>query len=64
MGGIHSGAGDSPLSDALVGASETGTQTFLITGELYSYVAGGLSESATNYRNAEQANITSVGGLW
>jgi hypothetical protein len=57
-------AGDSPLADALVGASETGTQTFLITGELYSYVAGGLSESAANYRNAEQANITSVGGLW
>jgi hypothetical protein len=57
-------AGDSPLADALVGASEGGTQTFLITGELYSYVAGSISESAANYRNAEQANITSIGGLW
>ena len=58
------GGRDSPLADALVGASETGTQTFLVTGELYSYVAGGLSESAANYRNAEQSNITSMGGLW
>jgi hypothetical protein len=57
-------AGDSPLADALVGASEGGTQTFLITGELYKYVADAISESATNYRNAEQANITSIGGLW
>jgi hypothetical protein len=57
-------AGDSPLADALVGASEGGTQTFLITGELYSYVAGAISESAANYQKAEQTNITSVGGLW
>jgi hypothetical protein len=64
IAGMAGAAGDSPLADTLVGASETGTQTFLITGELYSYVAGGLSESAANYRNAEQANITSIGGLW
>jgi hypothetical protein len=57
-------AGDSALADALVAASETGTQTFLVTSELYSYVAGGLTRSAANYRNADLAVIRSIGGMW
>lgn len=57
-------AGNPSLADALVGASETGTQTFLVTTGLYSYVAGGLRQSAAGYRNAEQSVIQSLGGLW
>jgi hypothetical protein len=57
-------AGDPGLADALVAASDVGTQTFLVTNAVYAYVAGSLRQSAAGYSEADQACIRQLGGLW
>jgi hypothetical protein len=55
-------AGHPGLTSALVGASETGTETFLVAQGLYAHVSQGLEQSAANYNQTEQGIISRLGG--
>ena len=55
-------AGHPGLASALAGASETGTETFVVTGALYAHVARSLEQSAASYDRTEQAIIRQLPG--
>jgi hypothetical protein len=55
--GMAGAAGHPGLASALAGASETGTETFAVTGALYAHVAEGLRQNAASYDRAEQSII-------
>jgi hypothetical protein len=55
-------AGHPGLTAALVGASETGTETFMVAQGLYVHVSNGLEQSAANYGQTDQGIVSQLRG--